>query len=181
MQQLFWIFLAGISEKSLGNLVRKLKAPIRELGEETLKANCDLIKNVATLIDQPTIAVATDTCYNNPSKGQFYSLNGTQCTTPMCELLTEKKLTLALNSLSQICTCPSRKLSEPCHCAANVEPGRPISCQEGGAARENVLKIEGHGLVIGEVVCDGTHQVMSLLKDKTTKKQECNVHRNRGV
>ena len=173
----------SISENGLMSLVGKVQNKMADLGIETMEKNCELIKNVLDVMGKDKVVVATDTLYNNPSKGQFFQQNGTQSSSPMCEMITERNLTLSMNSLSQICTCVKRHSSDPCKagCGCNLDAGLNVGSQEGAAARDNILQIEKSGLKVGKIVCDGTHQIMASLQDKDIKKQECTVHRSRGT
>ena len=100
----------------------------------------------------------------------------------MQELLTKKKLTLSLNSMSQVCTCRNTHSRKQCldTCPANVTRGKNVGSLESTAAQQNIQIIEDAGIQIGNIVADGTHQVTSKLP-KRIGKFECAVHLSRSA
>ena len=179
---LSFLDIPSISENGLAGIVKNLNQPLTDLGNETLCQNRSKIKQLMKLMNAPALTVATDTAYNNPCKGRAFQQNGTQSCTPMQELLTKKKLTLSINSLSQACTCGYKYVSRPCldTCPANVATGDNVGSLESKAAVDNITTIQNDGIPIESIVADGTHQVASKLS-KEIKKLECAVHLSRAA
>ena len=169
-----------ITESSLATIIQELKVPMAELGRETLDDNCSKISRLMEALNVEQLTVSTDTCYNNPAKGRCFQQNGTQSCSPMHEFLTEKKLTLSIQSLNQHCTCKGQCKGYKKGCPANVPVGETVGTCEGHVAKLNIESIESKGIPIGSVVSDGTHQVLKFF-DGRIHKVECAVHKARAL
>lgn len=177
-----YLDLPTITEQGLKAIVEKLQGPIMDIGKETLAENIKKLKDLKEVMNISDIPIAIDSAYNNPPKGRSFQANGTQSTTVATELLTEKKLVLALVSYSQICTCQKAGVSGPCkpNCPANILPGSNIGLQEGAASLECINSIEDSGLRIGKAVTDGSHQLRKICPEHITQNR-CSVHNTRSL
>lgn len=175
-----YLDIPSISQKNLNLLVKRVSVTMEDVGTNQMEVNCDIIKKLGEHVG--TVNVETDTAYNNPNKGQFFQGRGTQSVSPMSEIVTKNKLTLAIETFSQICTCQKRP-SEACRpeCPSNIAQGTALNALESTAAVSNILKLKKKGMVIGDVVADGNQAVRSSLQKIGVNTQDCTVHRSRGT
>ena len=171
-----------LSESGLRNLIEKVKGPLMDAGLETLHDNRKLIGNLLKIMNETELHVATDSAYNNPAKGRAFQANGSQCTSPMTELLTKKQLVVSLVSLSQQCTCQKGMLDDSeCKptCPANVPLGENLGSYEAESCKTNLKNLEADGLKVTCINADGSNIIMSRV-DKGILKEECTVHVSRA-
>ena len=129
-----------------------------EVNETAMKENCEIVS--AMTDESEKVRVATDTAYNNPSKGMGGGRYqpGTQSYSPMVHA--ETGLVLSATTYNKMCANNCIGQCGP-DCTTNWPLNRAMGGSEVTAVVSNLEKIKESGIQPGAMVCDGTAKTLT--------------------
>ena len=171
------IDVAPPSEHCITKNVDNLSQQWPAINDRKMKQNCEVVKNLLkhqNLKQIKPITCMSDTVYNNPPKGRAMNQPGTQCSIPIVECETVKKMVLGISTLNRLCVSGAKcNLSHP-GCTANLAPETSMGSAESKLLLNNVKQLQEKDIVVGAIVEDGVDLKKS--KDLGIEKELCHVH-----
>lgn len=172
---------APLLQHKLNKAAEKMEA----VNKESMLENQDFVKDVHDLIGHDNyVDLETDTSYNN--RPQAGGEAATQSFTPLVELSTTQKLTLAFETKNKLCS--SQKPCNHENCKKNYSTEESISSSEAKSLQKNLTKLNENGkLKVNSITCDASAQIAKVVREfsnqigEPIRQYTCFIHKMRTV